>query len=171
MNLKSILVVACLVVGGAAIAQTGGKTTGKNTGQNTGRQGGPQGGQNRRFQMRTPEQRVERLSTELKLNADQKKKIIALYKSTDPKSKAIMENQKTSREQKMAAFRSLREETNKKMAAILTKDQMKKLQAMRQRGGMRPGGPGAGGGNAGSKTGASKAGSSKSGGTKSGGKG
>lgn len=161
MNLKSILIVACLVIGGAAVAQTGGAKSG-GAKQGSGRVGGP-AGQGGQFRMRSPEDRVERLAKQINLTADQKKKILALYKANAPKQKALMDDKKMTREQKMAAFGKMRDENNKKMAAILTKDQMKKLQDMRRQGGQRgPGGPPPTGG---------KAGGTKSGGTKSGGRG
>lgn len=118
--------------------------------------------------MRTPEERVERLSTELKLTADQKKKILALYKANAPKQKALMEDQKMTREQKMKAFEKMRDESNKKLNAILTKDQQKKYAEMRTRRGGQ-GGPGQGraGGPA---AGGAKAGGAKAGGAQSGGK-
>lgn len=164
MNLKSILVVAALVVGGAAIAQGGAKAGGPPQGGPGGRQGGP-GGPGGQFRMRTPEERVERLATQLKLNPDQKKKILAIYKANAPKQKALMDDKKMSREDKMKAFEKMRDENNKKLNAILTKDQQKKYAEMRTRRG--PGGPGGPGGapGRGPATGGAK------GGTKAGGKG
>lgn len=144
MNLKSILVVAALVVGGAAIAQGGAKAGGPPQGGSKGGPGvarpGGQGGPGGQFRMRTPEERVERLAGQLKLNADQKKKILALYKANAPKQKALMDDKKMTREQKMKAFEKMRDESNKKLNAILTKDQQKKYAEMRTRRG--PGGPG-----------------------------
>jgi hypothetical protein len=163
VNLKSILIVAGLVIGGAAIAQGGGAKPPAGGGQGNVRQGGGQGG----FRMRTPEERVERMSKDLKLTADQKKKMLALYKSYAPKQKALFENQKMSRDQKMAAFRKMRDEMSAKVKTILTKDQMAKLEKMRQRGPGGPGGPGRGPGAGGGKTGGTKSGTTK-GGAKSG---
>ncbi|MBC8063197.1 MAG: hypothetical protein H7Y17_00080 [Chlorobia bacterium] len=142
MNLKAILIAAMLVVGGAALAQGGAKAGPGQGGPGVGRPGG-QGGPGGGFRSRTPEERVERLSKELKLTADQKKKVLAVYKASAPKQKALMDDKKMTREQKMAAFGKMREDTNKKLKTILTKDQAKKLDEMRsrQRG---PGGPGAG---------------------------
>lgn len=144
MNLKSMLIVAALVVGGTVIAQGGAKAG----------QGGPQGGAGQRgqggpggpggpagqFRTRTPEERVERLSSQLKLNADQKKKILAIYKAQAPKQKALMDDKKMTREQKMEAFGKMREEGTKKIKAVLTKDQIKKYDEMRSQ--QRRGGPG-----------------------------
>ncbi len=140
MNLKAILVAATLLVGGAAFAQPKpGQGPGGKPGQ--GGPGGPGGGGMR---VRTPEERVERLSKELNLNASQKAKILAVYKASGPKGKALFEDKKMTREQKMAAFEKMRDENTKKIKAVLTKDQIKKFDAMRQRRG--PGGPGGPGG-------------------------
>lgn len=153
MNLKAILIAAMLVIGGAAIAQGGAKT-----GQSGNRQG-PGGGQMR---MRTPEERVDRMAKQLNLTAAQKTKVLAIYKGSAAQGKKIFEDKKMTREQKMKAFEKFRDENNKKILAVLTKDQAKKYAEMRQR---RPGGPGApgrgpaaGGGKAGSKTGGGKSG-------------
>lgn len=137
MNLKSALIVASLIVASVSVAQGGAKPPGGGKPQAGRGQGGPGGGQMR---MRTPEERVERISKELSLNADQKKKVLALYKANDPKRKALFEDKKMTREQKMAAFQKMNEESTKKLKAILNKEQIKKLDAMRSR--MRSGGPG-----------------------------
>lgn len=157
MNLKSILVVATIVVGGSVFAQGGAKPGGP-----------PQGGRQGQMRVRTPEERVERLSTQLKLTADQKKKVLALYKAGAPKQKALMEDKKMTREQKMKAWEKMRDENNKKLNAILTKDQQKKFAEMRTRRG--PGGPGGPGGAPGGPGRGPAAGGAK-GGVKSGGKG
>ncbi len=138
MNLKSILIVAALAIGGAAIAQNGAKAGAGGQKPGNGRQGGPGGPGG--FRARTPEERADRLSKELKLTAEQKKKVVALYKTNDPKGRAIFDNKKMTQEQKQAAFMKLREENNKKLNAILNKDQQKKFAEMRSR--MRQGGPG-----------------------------
>ena len=102
------------------------------------------------------------------MTADQKKKILALYKASAPKQKALMDDTKMTREQKMKAFEKMRDENNKKLNAILTKDQQKKYAEMRTRRGGQ-GGPGQGraGGPA---AGGAKAGGAKAGGAQSGGK-
>ena len=163
MNFRSVLVIATLVVGGSALAQTGGAKSGGAKPPQNGQAGPRQGGPGGQFRMRTPEQRVERLSAELKLTADQKKKILALYKANAPKQKALMEDQKMSREQKMKAFEKMRDESNKKLNAILTKDQQKKFAEMRNRRGgqARPGQ---------NRNGGPAASGAKAGGTKTGGK-
>jgi protein CpxP len=155
VNFRAFLVIASLVVSGAAIAQTGGKA-GQGPGRLSG--GGGQGGQMR---ARTPEERVERLSKDLNLNADQKKKIVAIFKASATKGRSIFEDKKMTREQKMAAFGKFRDEQNKKVKAVLTKDQIKKYDTMlakrQQRG---PGGPGGQNrGSGGAKAGGTKTGS------------
>lgn len=165
MKLKAIFVFASLVVGVAAFAQVGGSSQGGRISGGPGAQGGP-GGQMR---MRTPEERVERLSKSLNLNAVQKKKILAIYKASGDKGKALFEDKKMTQEQKRAAFDKMRDENAKKIKAVLTKEQAKKFDEMRQRGrgpggpggpgGMgRPGGPGKGGPPPGGKGGSGKGG-------------
>ena len=150
MNLKAILIVAGLVIGGAAIAQGGAKAgSGQQGGPGRPGQGGPGGpGGMRRM---TPEQRVDRIGKELGLTAAQKTKVLAIYKASADQGKKIFEDKKMTREQKMAAFEKFRDANTKKIKAILTKDQIKKYEAMlarRRMGGPggpggRPGGPGA----------------------------
>lgn len=165
MKLKAIFIVATLVVGAAAFAQVGGSSQG---GSKPGGQGGP-GGPGGQMRMRTPEERVERLAKSLNLNAIQKKKILAIYKASGDKGKALFEDKKMTEAQKRAAFDKMRDENAKKIKAVLTKDQAKKFDEMRQRGrgpggpggpgGMgRPGGPGKGGPPPGGKGGSGKGG-------------
>lgn len=168
VNLKSVLIVASLLVSGVVVAQGGAKPPAGGPKPQTGRGPGGPGGQ---FRVRTPEERVERLSKDLNLTADQKKKVLALYKANAPKQKALMEDKKMTREQKMAAFQKMREESSKKLKALLNKDQVKKYDEMRSRQrmggqGRGPGGaPGAPGrGPAGAPPKSGKAGTGKAGG-------
>jgi hypothetical protein len=160
VNLKAILIVAGLVIGGSAIAQTGGKA---GAGQQGGQQGGQRGPGMGGMRRMTPEQRVERMAKELKLTAAQKTKVLAVYKASGEQGRKIFQDQKMTNEQKRKAFEKFRDENNKKIEAILTKEQVKKYKEMRQR---RPGGPGGGPAPAGNKSGGAKSG----GGTKTGGK-
>ncbi|MCC7230219.1 MAG: hypothetical protein IT203_07475 [Fimbriimonadaceae bacterium] len=141
MKLKAIFLVATLAFGAAAFAQVSGSSQGGPKRVGPGAQGGP-GGPSGQMRMRTPEERVERLSKALNLNADQKKKILAIYKASGDKGKALFEDKKMTQEQKRAAFDKMREENAKKIKAVLTKDQAKKFDEMRQRGPGGPGGPG-----------------------------
>lgn len=162
MNLKAILIVAGLVIGGAAIAQTGGKA---GSGQQGGQRGpGGPGGPGQGMRRMTPEQRVDRLAKELGLSAAQKAKVLAIYKASGEQGRKIFEDQKMTREQKMKAFEKFRDENNKKIKAVLTKEQIKKYDELRKR---RMGGPGGPGGRPGGPGGAG--GGTKSGGGKSGG--
>jgi Spy/CpxP family protein refolding chaperone len=145
VNFKAILIAATLVVGSAAFAQAGSKAGQGKTG--TGKVGGPPASPGRgpgggQFQRRTPEERVERLAKSINLNADQKKKVLAIYKANAAKGKTIFEDKKMTQDQKRAAFEKMRDESNTKMKAILTKDQIKKMDEMRKQ--MRAGGPGRG---------------------------
>ncbi|MGN0281907.1 MAG: Spy/CpxP family protein refolding chaperone [Prevotella sp.] len=78
-------------------------------------------------QRMTPEEQVERMSKELNLTSDQKKKITALYTDFQKKREAAGQD---SREQ----MRTEREKLNKEVNALLTDEQKKKFESMNQRG-------------------------------------
>ena len=164
MNLKSILIVAGLVIGGAAIAQTGAKTGSGPKGGQQGGQRGPGGPGGQGMRRMSPEQRVERMAKDLGLNAGQKTKILAIYKASSAEGQKIFQDQKMTREQKMKAFEKFRTENTKKIKAVLTPAQVKKFDEIQKQRRMRgPGSPG--GAQGGVKAGAgSKAGGGKSGG-------
>ena len=100
--------------------------------------GGPGGGRGRM----TPEQQVERLSEALALTAEQKTKIVAIYKDQAAALQAIPQEER--REKGMEMMKATRE----KVRAVLTPEQMKKFDDMPPMGGGRggPGGPGGPGG-------------------------
>jgi len=104
--------------------------------------GGPGGGGGRGRM--TPEQQVERLSEALALTAEQKTKIVAIYKEQAAALQAIPQEER--REKGMEMMKATRE----KVRAVLTPEQMKKFDDMPPMGGGRggpggPGGPGGGG--------------------------
>lgn len=99
--------------------------------------GGPGGQGGGRGRM-TPEQQVERLSEALALTAEQKTKIVAIYKDQAAALQAIPQEER--REKGMEMMKATRE----KVRAVLTPEQMKKFDDMPPMGGGRggPGGPG-----------------------------
>ena len=103
--------------------------------------GGPGGQGGGRGRM-TPEQQVERLSEALALTAEQKTKIVAIYKDQAAALQAIPQEER--REKGMEMMKATRE----KVRAVLTPEQMKKFDDMPPMGGGRggPGGPGGPGG-------------------------
>lgn len=95
-------------------------------------------------QRMTPQERTDRLATQLGLSADQKAKVLDLFtKQDEARQKAFTQGD---REANRAAMEKLREETTKEMKSILTPEQYTKYEGLRRemgpRGGMRGEGPG-----------------------------
>ncbi|HWQ91481.1 MAG TPA: Spy/CpxP family protein refolding chaperone [Clostridia bacterium] len=74
------------------------------------------------------QQRVDRLSEELKLTTDQKTKITALYEAQGKKMQGMRD---LTPEQRREKAREMREEMTTKMKGILTADQSKKWEQLR----------------------------------------
>jgi periplasmic protein CpxP/Spy len=73
------------------------------------------------------EQRMDRLSTELKLTDEQKPKVKAVLEESSKQMQGLRDVPQDERRSKM---QSIREEENKKMKEILTPDQMEKYKKM-----------------------------------------
>jgi Spy/CpxP family protein refolding chaperone len=97
----------------------GGKGTAKGTFE--GRRGGRRDGG----------RMMERMAKELNLSAGQKTKIQAIMKESRERGRKIRENKSLSEDQKRAKMRENREATRKRMDAVLTATQKKKLAVMR----------------------------------------
>lgn len=78
------------------------------------------------------EQRIEQMDKELKLTADQKKKLTALFEDQGKKMREMRADTAMSQEDRRAKGRTMMEESNKKMKEILTPDQFEKWQKMRE---------------------------------------
>ncbi len=76
----------------------------------------------------SPQARVERLSTELNLTADQKTKVQAVFEATGKKYQELRDDSSLSREQRREKMTSIREDENKKLKEILKPDQWEKYQ-------------------------------------------
>lgn len=99
---------------------------------------GPEGAQKGRAPMMNPEQRIEQLDKALTLSADQKAKILEVYKKQGEKMQAL---QGAAQEDRRTKMREIGQETQKEVRALLTAEQQKKFDEMRPgRGG--PGGKG-----------------------------
>ncbi len=83
------------------------------------------------------QQRVDRLTTELKLTDEQKTKVTALLES---QAKKRQELQNLTPEDRREKVRSMMQEQTKKMKEILTPEQFEKWQQMRPQGRQRQGG-------------------------------
>src|SRR5260370_25856197 len=99
---------------------------------------------NRRAERRGPmvQQRVERMTTELNLNADQKTKLTALLEDQAKQRRELFRDSSLPREEPRDKMRALLEDENKQLKTILTPEQFEKWhklrEQMRER---RPGGP------------------------------
>lgn len=132
---------ACLLAGGLLHGASAGPTQKPGQGM-TGPGGGPggQGGRGMRF--------LQRMGDELNLTAAQKAKLQPIAKASREKMMALRDDQTLTEDQRRAKFKAIRDERNKKIAAILTPAQKKKFAEitakMAQRGpggwGGRPGG-------------------------------
>jgi Spy/CpxP family protein refolding chaperone len=80
----------------------------------------------------TVQQRVERLSTELKLTDDQKAKVTALFEKQAKQRRELFTDTNVPREERREKMRALMEDENKQLKTILTSEQFEKLQTMRE---------------------------------------
>jgi Spy/CpxP family protein refolding chaperone len=95
----------------------------------------------------TVQQRVERMSNELKLTDDQKAKVTALFEKEAKQRKEIVGDTNLPREERRDKMRALMENETKQLKGILSAEQFEKLQSMREQARTRrPGHPGQPGG-------------------------
>jgi len=82
----------------------------------------------------TPEQQLERMTTQLSLTDEQKPKVKTVLEETSKKMQEIRSDTSIDRSEMRTKMRPIMEEQNKKLKAILTEDQFKKYEEMQQRG-------------------------------------
>lgn len=120
MKLKSIAVAvtlgSLLVVSSTGLAQT----TNTNSNGRTGRRGP------------NVQQRVERLSTELNLNDDQKSKLSALFEKEAKQGRELRDDTSLSRDERREKMRAIRQAQTKELKTILTSEQFEKMQQQRE---------------------------------------
>lgn len=80
----------------------------------------------------SPQARVEQLDKELKLTADQKTKLTAVFEDQTKKMRDLRADTNLSQEDRRAKSRTMMEEQTKKMKDILTPDQFQKWEKMRE---------------------------------------
>lgn len=80
----------------------------------------------------SPQQQVERMSTELNLTADQKTKVTSLLEDQAKKARELRQDSNLAQEDRREKMRALREETDKKLKEILTPEQHQKWEKVRQ---------------------------------------
>lgn len=78
--------------------------------------------------------RFEKLCDDLKLTDDQKKKAQPIWVDTEKKMTALHDDKSLSDDQKKAKMKTIHEEGEKKFRAVLTPDQQKKLDALKEEG-------------------------------------
>jgi periplasmic protein CpxP/Spy len=83
------------------------------------------------------QERLDKMTTELKLTDEQKPKVKAAIESSDKKRQEIFADSSVPREQRREKMQAVMEEQNKKMKEILTAEQYGKWEKMRDS--MRPG--------------------------------
>jgi Spy/CpxP family protein refolding chaperone len=98
------------------------------------------GGQRMRRQM-GPEDQLARMSKQLQLTDEQKAKIKPILEEQHKQMMELRQDNSMSRQDRFARFRELRQKSLEKMKPILTPEQQKKWQEMRQRRRGRRGGP------------------------------
>ena len=93
---------------------------------------------------------VQMLKDSVQLSDDKANKVADIQEAASPKMREIMQDQSTDREAKMAKFKELQDDTNKKVKAVLTDAEFTKYETFqknqRGRGMMRGGGGGRPGG-------------------------
>jgi len=129
MKAKRLSLAATMALGGLLAFGNLGQAQDTNTTRNAQRRGP------------TIQQRVDRMSSELKLNDDQKTKVTSLLEKQAKDRRAIAGDSSLPREERRDKMRALMQDENKQLKAILTPDQFEKWQKLREQ--MRPRRPGA----------------------------
>jgi Spy/CpxP family protein refolding chaperone len=93
----------------------------------------PQYGGQRTHRQWGPDQELARMSKQLHLTDAQQAKIKPILDEQHKQMMALRQDASMSREDRMAKFREIHEQTFEKMNPILTAEQQKKLQQMQQR--------------------------------------
>lgn len=90
-------------------------------------------------QRMTPQERTDQLAKQLTLTAEQKTKVLDLFTKQDEARQKAFADSKGDRDAMRATMQKMRDESMKKMKAILTEDQFVKYEKIRSempRGGM-----------------------------------
>src|SRR2546423_11268179 len=126
MKMTKLSAIVALTLGGLLLCSTSAlaqdNKDSKDGGSGKGRKGG----------FGTVEQRMDRMTTELKLTDEQKPKVKVVLEEQDKKMQGMRD---LSQDERQAKYRESREETGKKLKDILTPEQYTKWEQMR-------GGPG-----------------------------
>ncbi len=120
------LAMALTVVGGSAWAQMG---------------PGPGGGPGGHGPM-SPDQRLQMMTKQLDLTADQQQKIKPLLESESQQMQTLHQDTSLSQEDRMSKMKQIRQSTNEQIKSSLNPDQQQKFDEMMSRHGHAHGGPG-----------------------------
>jgi hypothetical protein len=85
-------------------------------------------GFSQRMMRMTPQQRVDSLAVQLSLSAEQKAKVLDVFKASDSTRQAAFQEHQGDRDAMRAAMDSIRTSTDAKMKTILTEDQYTKYE-------------------------------------------
>ncbi len=121
MKINKVNAVAAFVIGGLLVCSSAGWA--QDNKEKSGKRAMP-----------SVQERLDRMTEELKLTDDQKPKVKAVLEETDKK------RQEVPREERRDKMPAIMEEQNKKLKEILTADQFTKWEKLRES--MRPGRPG-----------------------------
>lgn len=80
----------------------------------------------------TPEQRTDSLAVQLDLTKEQKPQVLEVFKSMDAARRKAFEDAQGDRDAMRAAMQSAREDGDKKLKEILTKEQYEKYQKLQE---------------------------------------
>jgi protein CpxP len=103
------------------------------------------------------ERQMERMTTELKLTDDQKPKVKAVLEDSTKKRQELFADTSISREDRGPKMRAIMDDQDKRLKEILTADQYKDWEKLRDEMRQRRGGPGGPGGPGGEKKAEKKA--------------
>lgn len=81
----------------------------------------------------SPDDQLQRLSETLNLTDDQKTQILPILKNRQEEMQKLRSDSSMSREDRMTKMRSIMEESNKKIRAVLNDDQKQKYDEMQQK--------------------------------------
>src|SRR6187402_3145182 len=129
---RSFALSGLLVAGVAAYAQTDAATaqqpaTGTTTQDNT----TPHGGRHMRKQ--NPDRQMKMLTKRLELTSDQQTQIKPILEDRAQQMQALRADQSAARADKMAKMKSLRDDSNQKIEAVLNDTQKQKFEAIQQK--------------------------------------
>ncbi len=87
------------------------------------------------------DQRLQMMTKQLNLTADQQEKIKPMLESQNQQMQALHQDTSLSQEDRMSKMQQIRQSTNEQIKSVLNPDQQQKFEQMNSRHGHGPGGP------------------------------